>query len=58
MLRGKIIQELGISFYEDELLLLPPNTRQHDIGVQKRKKKKKESKNVTVTATGFEPRTT
>ena len=51
------MQELDISFYEDELLLLPPNTWQHDIGAQKRKKKK-ESKNVTVTATGFEPRTT
>lgn len=44
MLPGKIIQELGITFYEDELLLLPPNTRQHDIGVQKRKKKKKNLK--------------
>ena len=44
MLPGKIIQELGISFYEDELLLLPPNMQQHDIGVQKRKKKKKNLK--------------
>ena len=36
------------------ILLLPPNTRQHDIT---KTKEKKESKNVTVTATGFEPRT-